>query len=278
MKSFTQFAILTALLVLAAATAALALQLYRSQQIEVTLLESQLQSLQARVAQLEQQRDRERRDRPLARQTGPAHLPYEEPPVVGVQVQGSQAADRSQPASESFSAADASRSVARLEQLTAAGFSAYDAEVIMQREANAREQLAQILEAPRREARNGAYNLMHEFGASVREDFGEYAYENYLQANALPTAVRVRSVSASSVGESIGLRPGDEIVRYAGERVFDVYQFNQLTGTGSPGEMVSMEVRRAGQLMYMTVPRGTVGFSALPVSPTQYFGVNAGAR
>ncbi len=57
--------------------------------------------------------------------------------------------------------------------------------------------------------------------AALRKEMGDAEYEKYLTGTGRPTEVRVMDVLASSPAEKAGLRPGDQIVSYAGTRVFD---------------------------------------------------------
>jgi len=68
-------------------------------------------------------------------------------------------------------------------------------------------------------------------------------------------------VLASSPAERSGLKPGDEIVAYAGKRVFDLRELNNLTFQGTPGESVVVEVRRDGQSVQLVLPRGPLGIT-----------------
>ena len=58
---------------------------------------------------------------------------------------------------------------------------------------------------------------------------------------------------------SAEVKPGDQIVSYGGARVFDMGDLNSLTRQGNPGEVVTVEVKRDGQVVQMQVPRGVLG-------------------
>lgn len=96
-------------------------------------------------------------------------------------------------------------------------------------------------------------------GAALRAEIGDAEYEQYLEASGRPTSVQVGAVLESSPGQRAGLLPGDEIIRYDGERVFNTFELNQQTMTGEPGESVVIDVRRDGVLMQVVVPRGPIG-------------------
>jgi S1-C subfamily serine protease len=74
--------------------------------------------------------------------------------------------------------------------------------------------------------------------------------------------VGVQNVLASSPAERSGLKPGDEVVAYDGKRVFDIRDLNALTYAGTAGESVSVSVRRDGQTLQLTMPRGPLGITS----------------
>ena len=94
---------------------------------------------------------------------------------------------------------------------------------------------------------------------TLRSELGDNDYERYLNAMGRPTSVGIQGVLASSPGERAGLKPGDEIVAYDGKRVFDLRDLNTLTFEGTAGESVTVSVRRDGQTVHLTMPRGPIG-------------------
>jgi S1-C subfamily serine protease len=94
---------------------------------------------------------------------------------------------------------------------------------------------------------------------TLRDELGDVDYERYLAALGRPTSVGVLDVLASSPAERAGLRPGDEIVAYAGTRVFDMRDLNALTLEGTPAEPVTVDVLRDGVRVQLVLPRGPVG-------------------
>ena len=64
---------------------------------------------------------------------------------------------------------------------------------------------------------------------------------------------------ASSPAEQAGLKPGDQVVSYDGQRVFDMRDLNALTLKGNAGEPVVVDVQRDGQSVQLVLPRGPVG-------------------
>jgi hypothetical protein len=98
--------------------------------------------------------------------------------------------------------------------------------------------------------------------ASLRRELGDIEYEKYLKAMGQPTQVRVMDVLATSAAERSGLRAGDEIVSYNGKRVFDPRELNTMTSQTAAGGSVTVEVKRDGQTMHVTVPAGPLGVTA----------------
>lgn len=93
----------------------------------------------------------------------------------------------------------------------------------------------------------------------LRESLGDERYASYLEASGRPSAVRVRSLIPGSAGESVGLREGDMIRSYAGERVFGFIDIERATYEGEYGEPVTIEVVRDGATYFLTIPRGPIG-------------------
>jgi len=95
----------------------------------------------------------------------------------------------------------------------------------------------------------------------LREELGDASYEQYLEAIGRSTSIGVRRVMEGSAGQTAGLQIGDEVITYAGERVFSTSDLNQLILQGAPGQTVVMDVLRDGQQIQVYVPRGPIGIS-----------------
>lgn len=95
---------------------------------------------------------------------------------------------------------------------------------------------------------------------SVRDEIGDDdAYDRYLFAIGQTNRVRVDDVLSESPAAGVGLQTGDMIIRYGDTRLFAPRDLVDQTHSGSPGEMVRLEVLRNGQRFEVEVPRGPLG-------------------
>lgn len=148
----------------------------------------------------------------------------------------------------------------RADRLVEAGFSPARAEWILQREAELTMEAMQArFEAQRSGDMQAMFDAARQGTSGLRAELGDTEYERYLEAYGRPTTVSVRRVLESSPGQRAGLRPGDEIVSYAGQRVFS---YDELSGEllqGQPGESVVVDIFREGMPMQVIIPRGPIG-------------------
>jgi hypothetical protein len=153
----------------------------------------------------------------------------------------------------------------RIDRLIAAGFTELRAREILQREAQLR-----------RDALHAGYASVGGVGTlngaggfvssePLRRELGDADYERYLAATGQPTRVVVRNVAPASAAANAGLLPGDEILAYAGQRVFNLRELNTLMLQRSPGEIVSTAVIRDGVPLQLYVNGGLLGL--MPASP-----------
>ncbi len=150
----------------------------------------------------------------------------------------------------------------RLNQLAEAGFSPDQAQHIIEREAELR---LDVLYAQYDATREGEpfSPLTDRFNPQdqLRQELGDASYERYLDATGQSTSIGVQQVMAGSPGQAAGLQTGDEVIAYAGERVFNISDLNQLILEGAPGQTVVVDVLRDGQQIQVYVPRGPIGIT-----------------
>ena len=151
----------------------------------------------------------------------------------------------------------------RTKALVEAGFSPDRAAWIVQREDELRLAAMQArFEAQRAGDMQAMFAANNRSGSALRDEIGDLEYEQYLNAYGRPTTVSVGTVIESSPGQLAGLQTGDAIVRYAGERVFNYSDINNLQLQGEPGESVVMDIVRDGTPMQIVLPRGPIGIQA----------------
>jgi len=150
-------------------------------------------------------------------------------------------------------------------QLTAAGFSLADAQRIESRLEQLRLEAVQLrYEAMRSGDPQAGAGLaeLQRGDAALRAELGESDYERFLEATGRPTSIGVTSVIESSAAQSAGIRAGDEILSYGGERIYDIRDLNRVLLEGEPGEPVLVDIVRDGQPLQVVMPRGPLGISS----------------
>lgn len=151
----------------------------------------------------------------------------------------------------------------RRDRLVAGGFTPDRAEWIVQRESELRLAAMQEVFDLRRQGEDiDRFDPRLNPDAALRAEIGDAEYENYLAANGRPTSVTVSSVLESSPGQQAGLQPGDEIVSYGGQRVFNSWELNRTMLEGDEGQSVVVSIRRDGVPMQIVLPRGPIGITA----------------
>lgn len=176
-------------------------------------------------------------------------------------VQSTAAEGERTPTAASTSARESRRSrrfdaAARRERLVEAGFTATEAERILQRESELRMESLQA----RYEAQvSGEEFDFRGMTDTLRDELGDAGYERYLEANNRPTAVTVATVYENSPALAAGILPGDEILRYDGRRVFSMSEISAHMLEGTPGQMITLDILRDGVPMQVSIPRGPLG-------------------
>jgi hypothetical protein len=150
----------------------------------------------------------------------------------------------------------------RVGRLVAGGFTEERAKQILDFEDETR---MAALQAEYDAHRNGEtfnpWDRAADYQASLRERLGDAEYEKYLMAQGSQAAITVREVIGSSPANRAGLRPGDQILSYDGERVFGMSDLKSMAFSGDPGEDVIVDIERNGQRMQLVLPRGPLGIT-----------------
>lgn len=149
----------------------------------------------------------------------------------------------------------------KIQRLTSAGFAQEEASRIIQLESEESLKRLQAQYDFRRQRSNTERQRLANIN-SLRTELGDQNYERYLNANGWSTSAQIGSVIGNSPGENAGLRAGDKIISYAGERVFNLNEVNNLTIQGDIGESVLIEVDRSGESVQLTIPRGPIGINS----------------
>jgi C-terminal processing protease CtpA/Prc len=150
----------------------------------------------------------------------------------------------------------------RIEALIEAGFLPSQASLIVRREAELQMDALQARYDAERSGDPVDYFRSRNAGNdALRGELGDADYERYLEANNRSTSISISSVIDSSPAQAAGLQPGDEIVRYDGERVFSMTDLTQQAIEGVPGQNVAVDIVRNGVPMQVVMPRGPVGIS-----------------
>ncbi len=150
----------------------------------------------------------------------------------------------------------------RTGQLVAGGFTEERARQILELEDEMRMQALQAeYDAYRNgEARN-PWDVVQGLQDGLRERLGDAEYEKYLLAQGGRAAITVGDVISSSPANRAGLRPGDQILGYDGQRVFSMDELRSMAFAGDPGEDVIVDIERNGQRMQLVLPRGPMGIT-----------------
>jgi hypothetical protein len=99
----------------------------------------------------------------------------------------------------------------------------------------------------------GAINL------ELRADLGDESYDALLYATNQKNRVLITDVLDGSPASEAGIRPGDEVLSYDGNRIFNPFAFKAGTSRGELGEWVAVEVLRGGESYRLFARRGPLG-------------------
>jgi len=218
-----------------------------------------------RIARLEQALDDEAaarrvlQDRLALFEAGAGGLPTELPAGLS---EGPERAVRAERGERDMAAMARNFAERRVEMLVENGFTEDEARRILRLESEAQfTALRQEWESQFGDSAQDPSAAFDSAQSIFRERLGDDAYARYLEAQGQPTDVQVMQVHEGSPAGAAGLQPGDHIVTYNGERVFNVVDLRQMTMRGRPGEAAVIEIDRDGTRMQITIPSGPIGIT-----------------
>ena len=100
----------------------------------------------------------------------------------------------------------------------------------------------------------------------LREELSEEDYARYLYALGMPNLVQIDNVINNSPAQSAGLQPGDRIIRYDGQRIYNYRDLRNISTAGDPDAPVPVLIDRDGVLIEAVMPRGPLGVMLSPLS------------
>lgn len=143
----------------------------------------------------------------------------------------------------------------------AAGFTRERALEIVQRESDLRREMVTHQFAATGTVQPLNASVPSAVEQQLRREMGDVEYERYLGALGQTTRVRVGDVESDSAAANAGIQSGDEIVAYAGRRVFSLGELNAVMLQTQEGDTVPATVVRNGQTMQLYVTGGLLGIS-----------------
>jgi S1-C subfamily serine protease len=156
-------------------------------------------------------------------------------------------------------AAEADHTAAPVDRLISAGFSAARAQEIVEAERQMRVDAASAELTATGSLRPLTGAVRSAVTLRLREQLGDEDYERYLGAMGQPTRVTVGNVETESPAAFAGIQPGDAILSYAGQRVFNLRDLNALVQQAAPGTVVPATVERDGQSLQLFVSAAPLG-------------------
>jgi membrane-associated protease RseP (regulator of RpoE activity) len=101
---------------------------------------------------------------------------------------------------------------------------------------------------------------------NLKSELDEKSYAAYLYASGQPNRVAVESVLDGSAAGTAGIQPGDQIVQYADQRIYNWRDLRQATTEGDANNSVPVKILRNGSPLELYVPRGPLGIRMSSVS------------
>lgn len=95
--------------------------------------------------------------------------------------------------------------------------------------------------------------------SALREELGEDEYDRMLYATGRNNRAIVSDVLGNSPAASSGLRAGDAVLSYAGQRIFDMRELSRATTRCAAGTTVELRVQRGAEDLRVYAPCGPLG-------------------
>ncbi len=208
--------------------------------VRVTALEAEIARLQARVATLESETlDSEKRpDEPVSFNPDSANLT---PNIL------------------------TNPTVPVAEGLIAAGIDVFTAEDIAYKQSETQLKRLELRDTALREDFMGSDRYREELAKirqseiRIRDEISDESYDRYLFYTGQSNRIAVSSVMLGSAAEQSGIHPGDLIVRYENEPLYNYRDLREATIQGERGEIIDLTVVRDGSLITVSIPRGPLG-------------------
>ena len=100
----------------------------------------------------------------------------------------------------------------------------------------------------------------------LKNQLNESEYNAYLYASGQANRVAVTSVLASAQAGIAGVMPGDHVIRYDNQRIYNGFDLREATSGGNIDDTVALEVERNGEIIQFYLPRGPLGIRMNSVS------------
>jgi len=113
----------------------------------------------------------------------------------------------------------------------------------------------------RKGERSGLHAIRDELALEkqFRAEFGDEDFDAVRFAMNEQNRVILTELLEGAAGFRAGIRPGDEVISYDGERVFRPRDLKLLIAAGERDEPVEMRVLRDGEVVRVFMPRGPIG-------------------
>jgi hypothetical protein len=105
---------------------------------------------------------------------------------------------------------------------------------------------------------------MVELELATREAIGDDRYDALLYATGEKNRVKIRVVLENSSDRSFGFEAGDVVLMYDGRIIFRPPELREVSRLGEPGEWVTVDVLRNGEVVHLSGERGPISARLQP--------------